>query len=110
MPDDHHDKQVVDKMRLNNPFVRARKMFGYPAYYVGKTMAIYHYVGGVGLKLPYEQAQQLLDHDPNVTHIQPHGRRKMCEWVQITLEDSQGYDQYQSGCDGSIKDILSLNP
>lgn len=84
-------------------------MFGYPAYYVGKKLAICHFEQGVGIKLPSEKAQQLLNHDPNVIPFQPHGRRKMREWVQINLDNSQDFIQYQTVFEDSINYVFTLN-
>ena len=84
-------------------------MFCYPAYYVGKKLATCHFEQGVGVKLPFDKAQQLLDQDPNVIPFQPHGRRKMRAWVQINLVDSQDFIQFQTVFEDSINYVLSLN-
>ena len=39
--------------------------------------------------------------------FQPMGRRKMREWVQINLERSEDYRQYQSVFDESIAYVLA---
>jgi hypothetical protein len=101
-------KLFLDEMLLNNPVVRSGHMFGYPAYYVGKKMAICHFENGVGVKLPAEKAKHLLAHDPNVTPFQPHGRRQMREWVQINLTVSEDLLQYQTVFEESIQYILSI--
>jgi hypothetical protein len=101
-------KVFLDEMLLNNPMVRSGHMFGYPAYYVGKKMAICHFENGVGVKLPAEKAQHLLAHDPNVTPFQPLGRPPMREWVQINLTDSDQLLQYQTVFEDSIQYILSI--
>jgi hypothetical protein len=83
-------KQVIDSMLLPNPLVRPGKMFGYPAYYVGKKLFACLYEDGVGLKLPGEMVQALLD-ESTFIHFQPMGRRIMREWVQICRSDSTAY-------------------
>ncbi len=101
-------KLVVDRILLSYPMVRSGKMFGYPAYYVGKKLAICHYENGVGVKLPHEKAKHLLDHDPNVISFQPLGRPKMREWIQINLSDSDKFQQYIPVFEDSIEYILSI--
>jgi hypothetical protein len=83
-------KQVLDSILLANPLVRAGKMFGYPAYYVGKKLFACVYEDGLGLKLPAEKVRTLLDGGTFIP-FQPMGRRVMREWVQICRSDSAAY-------------------
>jgi hypothetical protein len=101
-------KTVLDDLLLGHPLVRSGKMFGYPAYYAGEKLCICLYEQGVGLKLPEQSAVKLLESDSNVIPFQPMGRRKMREWVQINLEHSEDYRQYQSVFDESIDFVLAL--
>jgi hypothetical protein len=89
-------KTVLDNMLLSHPLVRAGKMFGFPAYYAGKKLCICLYEHGVGLKLPAQSVARLLESDPNAIPFQPLGKPKMREWVQINLDDSEGYVQYEA--------------
>jgi hypothetical protein len=77
-------------------------MFGYPAYYVGKKLCLCLYEQGVGVKLPEKSAARLLETDPNCVPFQPLGRPRMREWVQINLEQSEAYRQYQAVFEESI--------
>ncbi len=99
-------KTVLDELLLGHPLVRAGKMFGYPAYYVGKNLAICLYEQGVGIKLPAQTVAQLLAADLNAVPFQPLGRPKMREWVQINLENSDDYRQYQSVFEESIRFVV----
>jgi hypothetical protein len=101
------NKAALDELLLGNPLVRAGKMFGYPAYYVGKKMCICLYEQGVGLKLPEQSAKKLLETDPNVIPFVPLGRRRMREWVQINLERPQEYRGYLAVFEESIQYALS---
>jgi hypothetical protein len=83
-------KKVLDALLLPMPIVRAGKMFGFPAYYVGKKLFASLYENGVGLKLPAETVSALLDGQTFIP-FQPLGRRVMREWVQICRADSAGY-------------------
>jgi len=87
-------KSVLDDILLDNPHVRPGKMFGYPAYYVGKKMCICIYEQGVGIKLPEESVMHLIETDDNAIPFQPMGRPKMREWVQINLNRSDEYKRY----------------
>ena len=101
-------KAVLDELLLELPHVRPGKMFGYPAYYAGKKLSICIVGEGVGLKLPESTANRLLEEDPNITHFQPLGRRKMREWVQINLEDSSGFERYLGVFNESIAYVLTI--
>jgi hypothetical protein len=101
-------KAVLDELLLELPHVRPGKMFGYPAYYAGKKLSICIVGEGVGLKLPESTANQLLEEDPNITHFQPLGRRKMREWVQINLEDSSEFKRYLDIFTESIAYVLMI--
>jgi hypothetical protein len=99
-------KQVLDDLLLVNPLVRPGKMFGYPAYYVGKKLCICLYEEGVGVKLPATAAQVLLQTDPHVMPFRPLGRPIMREWILINLSRSEDYRQYQAVFDQSIAYLL----
>jgi len=104
MPDFNPDhKAVLDDLLLGHPRVRPGKMFGYPAYYVGKKLCICLYEQGVGVKLPEQSAATLLESDANIAPFRPMGRPKMREWVQINLSRSEDYRQYESVFDESIR-------
>ena len=101
-------KVVLDKLLLDLPGVRAGKMFGYPAYYAAKKLSICLYENGVGLKVPEGTANRLLESDPNVIAFQPLGRRRMREWIQVNLENSEDYRDYVKLFEESIQYVLSL--
>ena len=52
-------KAVLDDLLLGHPLVRPGKMFGFPAYYVGRKLCICLYEQGVGVKLPEQSAARL---------------------------------------------------
>lgn len=101
-------KTVLDAILLANPLIRPGKMFGYPAYYVGSKLCICLYEEGVGIKLPQQTAATLIETDRNASPFTPMGRRKMREWVQITLADSEDYRQYEPVFDEAIRHVLAL--
>ena len=100
-------KSVIDKLLLDNPDVHTGKMFGYPAYYVGRKMCICLYEQSVGIKLPEESARRLIETDPDVILFQPMGRPRMREWVQINLSRSEEYKRYIPVFDESIAYALT---
>lgn len=53
-------KTEVDNILLSHPQVKEGKMFGYPAYYVNKKLAICHYHEGLAMKL----------HEDSINHLQ----------------------------------------
>jgi hypothetical protein len=99
-------KIVLDNLLLGYPHVRAGKMFGFPAYYVGKKLCICLYEQGVGIKLPEQLVVKLLETDPNTTPFRPLGKPKMREWVQINLNHSEDYRQYKPIFEESIRYLL----
>ncbi len=102
-------KTVLDNLLLEHPLVRQGKMFGYPAYYVGKKLCICLYEQGVGVKLPEKTATRLLETDKNVVPFQPLGKPKMREWIQINLSRSEDYRRYQSVFNKSIQHVSALS-
>ena len=100
-------KTVLDDLLLGDSNVRPGKMFGFPAYYVGKKLCICLYEQGVGIKLPEQSAKKLLETDQNVVPFQPLGKPKMREWIQINLSRSEDYRQYKSVFDESIRYLLA---
>lgn len=100
-------KAVLDDMLLGYPLVRAGKMFGYPAYYVGRKLCISLYEDGVGIKLPAATVARLLKTDPNATPFQPMGKSRMKEWVQLNARDSDEYRRYRPIFEESIQFVLS---
>jgi hypothetical protein len=101
-------KAVLDSMLLANPLIRPGKMFGYPAYYVGSKLCICLYEEGIGIKLPQQTAAKLIETDPAAAPFTPMRRRKMREWVQITLTHSEDYRHYEAVFDEAIRHVLAL--
>jgi hypothetical protein len=87
-------KAVLDDLLLDLPQIRPGKMFGFPAYFVGRKLCICLYEQGVGIKLPERSASGLLERDQNAVPFQPLGKPRMREWVQINLSRSEDYRRY----------------
>lgn len=101
-------KAVLDLLFSGIPDLHTGKMFGYPAYYAGKKLCICLYEEGIGLKLPEQTANRLLQTDAHVISFQPLGKAKMREWVQINLRNSEEYKRYQEIFLESIHYVLAL--
>lgn len=101
-------KTVLDDLLLGHPHIRAGRMFGFPAYYVGKKLCICLYEEGVGIKLPEKSAAKLLETDPTAVPFRPLGKPKMREWVQVNLVRSEDYRKYKSVFEESIRYLLTL--
>ena len=102
-------KAVLDNLLLGIPFVKAGKMFGFPAYYVNGKLSLCLYEQGVGIKLPEVSAQKLLADDSNAVPFRPLGKPKMREWVQINLVHSEDYQQYMQVFEESIQHVLRIS-
>lgn len=83
-------KIILDSLLLDFAFVRGGKMFGYPGYYLGKKLFACVYEDGVGLKLPLEQVNAVLD-GKTYTPFIPMGRHVMKEWVYISRIAPEDY-------------------
>lgn len=81
---------VLRGLLAGYPQVREGRMFGYPAFFVGKRMFACVYGDGVGIKLPAAEVVQLLS-CAWVIPFQPHGKHKMREWVQINRAHPEDY-------------------
>jgi hypothetical protein len=101
-------KAVLDDMLLDDPRIRPGKMFGFPAYFVGKKLAICLYEDGVGIKLPAASVAPILEGDRNARPFQPLGKHVMREWVQIDLADSDGYRAYAPLFEESIEYLFGV--
>lgn len=101
-------KKILDGILLNNPLIRPGKMFGYPAYYVGKKLCICLYENGVGVKLPESSASRFILEDQNINPFQPLGRPRMREWIQIDLLNSEDYLRYQSIFEEAIQFSITI--
>jgi hypothetical protein len=100
-------KAVLDKLLSGRAELRPGKMFGFPAYYVGKKLCLCLYEDGVGVKLPAESVARLLKTDPNAIPFQPYGKAVMREWVQINLAESEEYRQYLPLFNEAIRFVLT---
>ena len=70
--------------------VREGRMFGYPAFFIGRRMFACVYGDGVGIKVPAELAVSLLERI-GTEPFRPHGKSTMREWVQINHARSKDY-------------------
>jgi len=69
-------KEILDSFLLKMPGAVPGKMFGYPAYYVGKKLVACVYEEGVGIKDPENLANSLMGKD-GIISFQPMGKAKM---------------------------------
>ena len=83
-------KNVLDSLLLSIPVVVSGRMFGYPAYYVNNKLFACVYEDGVGVKVPFDLANELIGKDGIIPFV-PMGRRKMKEWIQIDHEQPEDY-------------------
>lgn len=100
-------KEVLDSFLLKMSMVNPGKMFGYPAYYVNKKLFACVYEDGVGLKVPFEIANELLNNQSIIPFI-PMGKKKMREWIQINHNDPQDYINDMEIFETSISFVSSL--
>jgi hypothetical protein len=63
-------------------------MFGYPAYYVGRSMFACLYENKIGLKIPAKKAEEART-CMHITDFRPRGRSRMRKWVQFELRSKK---------------------
>lgn len=103
----NNHKLFLEKMFINHPDLKPGKMFGFPAWYIEKKLCFCVYENGVGIKLPEKTIRELLEKDKNTIPFQPYGKAKMRQWIQINLEKSEEYLNYQDLFEESIRYIYS---
>ena len=84
------NKNVIDSILLKYPGVVAGKMFGYPAYYINKSLFECLYENGVGIKIPERTANELIGKS-GIISFQPMGKSRMKEWIQINRDNPDEY-------------------
>lgn len=91
------DQECLEALRAQLaglPGVREGKMFGFPAFFVGKKLFACVYGDVVGFKVPEDLARRLLE-DPRFAPFQPRGRQRMREWVQFPCAPHAEIEDYQ---------------
>jgi len=102
----HH--AVVADILAAYPEVRAGRLFGLPAWFVGKTLFAYVYKEGVGIRLP--AAAQVLIADPHVTPAPRPGRMPLIEWVSVNHPRSEDYYSERATFERAIRYAAQLTP
>ena len=100
-------KTVLDSFLLANELVTPGKMFGFPAYYVGKKLFACVYENGVGLKVPAEAAARLIG-AKGVSPFIPMGRRQMKEWIYLTHPSPEAFWEDRALLESSAEYVASL--
>ena len=99
---DEPKKPILDDFLSRNNNVRVGQMFGYPAYYAGRSMFACLYEGKVGLKVPEEKANEARAKE-GVSDFQPYGKPKMREWIQFDFDSEEELSQYSDLIDIAIR-------
>lgn len=94
-------KPILDSFLSQYENVRIGQMFGYPAYYVGRSMFACLYEGKIGLKLPEGTANEARTTE-GISDFQPYGKPKMREWVQFDFDSEEGLKRYMDLIDAAI--------
>ena len=92
---------ILDDVLSQYENVRIGQMFGYPAYYVGRSMFACLYEGKVGLKLLEETANEART-KLGMSDFQPYGKPKMREWIQFDFESEEGLRRWMDLIDAAI--------
>ena len=95
-------KAILDDFLSKYEMVRIGQMFGYPAYYVGRSMVACLYEGKVGLRVPENTANEARTKD-GISDFQPYGRPKMREWIQFDFESEEGLRPYKDLIEAAIR-------
>jgi hypothetical protein len=87
-------QKILSNPVLGLPVVREGKMFGVPAFYVGKKLFACVYGDVIGVKVPQDLAAHLVD-SSGFAPFQPYGKAKMREWVQFSCSPAEEIPDYQ---------------
>ena len=98
---DEPKKPILDDMLSQYENVRMGQMFGYPAYYVGRSMFACLYEGKVGLKVPEDTANAARDKE-GISDFRPYGKPKMREWIQFDFDSEEELRRYGDLIDTAI--------
>mgnify|MGYP002864013020 CR=1 FL=1 len=98
-------KIALDRLLLGVPEVTGGIVFGLPCYKIRGTVFATLYGDGVGIKLPADHVSTLLD-KPGFGPFQPFGRNRGKEFVQITRDDPEDYQQDRALFEESIRYVL----
>ena len=101
-------KNILDDFISDYDDTRMGKMFGYPAYYVGRSMFACLYEGKVGLKLPESEANEARGRN-EISEFQPYGKPKMREWIQFDFDSEGKLCQYKHLIDAAIEYAKARN-
>ena len=99
---DEPKKPILDDFLSQYENVRIGQMFGYPAYYVGRSMFACLYEGKVGLKVPEATADEARARE-GISDFQPYGKPKMREWIQIDFDSDEELRQYSDLRDAAVR-------
>lgn len=95
-------KPILDGFFSQHESVRQGQMFGYPAYYVGRTMFACLYEGKLGLKVPEEIANMARERK-EIGDFQPHGKPKMREWIAFEFYSEKELNQNEKLILGAVQ-------
>lgn len=99
-------KKEVDDILLEHPFVKEGKMFGYPAYYINKKLALCHYEEGLAIKLPESSIRKLNQNSLVLSEpFCPMGKNMGNNWVIVLPEKPDQIREIQSFLFDSINFI-----
>ena len=98
---DEPKKPILDEFLSHYENVRIGQMFGYPAYFVGRSMFACLYEGEVGLKLPEETANEARARE-GISDFQPYGKPKMREWIQFDFDSEEELRHYSALIDAAV--------
>lgn len=97
---------MMDDLLLAMPGVQVGKMFGYPAYRVGRK--VFAFVGGPGIaiKLPKARGQALVNQDDEIDIFAPVEGRVWREWIAINRKNPRDYQGDQDLFEESVQFVL----
>ncbi|MFN9030471.1 MAG: TfoX/Sxy family protein [Betaproteobacteria bacterium] len=101
--------ETLRRLFAHWPEVSEGRMFGYPAFYVGRKMFACVYGAGVALKLPASMVPPLLAR-PTVKWFEPMGRRRMREWIEIDRVRSADYRHDRALFEAAIRYAAAAAP
>lgn len=102
-------KSRLDSFLLAEDQITTRKMFDYPAYFVGKKLAICHYHNGIAVKLAEQDVHDLMKKSTfKAEPFRPMGKHMGKNWIILFPELSQ-INKLEDICRKSVNYVKQIN-
>lgn len=105
---DEEIKEIIDNILLEITEVEPGNAFGLPGYYINGKLFASVFESGLTIKLPKEKCDDLIQNVDGFDSFAPLGN-KMKEWVHITKDDPESFEDEIELIMQSIKFVEAIS-